>query len=90
MFYMDNLTYRANDMTLKTARMIENRLPIKVDQAVVAYSSDGRSRGCAFVTVRWKEYLNSHSRSDSKLVTGEPLFDRPVFMELACNQRRGG
>ena len=52
-FYMGNLSYRATDVTLKTA--IENRFPITVDQAVVAYSSDGRSRGCAFVTVRWKE-----------------------------------
>ncbi len=50
-FYVGNLSYRANDVTLKTA--IENRFPIKVDQAVVAYSSNGRSRGCAFVTVRW-------------------------------------
>jgi hypothetical protein len=48
--YMDNLSYRANDVTLKTT--IEKRLPITVDQAVVAYSSDGRSRGCGFVTVR--------------------------------------
>ncbi len=63
-FYMGNLSYRANDVTLKTA--IENRVPITVDQAVVAYSSDGRSRGCAFVTVRWKEYLNSFSDPNSQ------------------------
>jgi hypothetical protein len=95
-FYMGNLSYRANDVTLKTA--IEHRFPITVDQAVVAYSSDGRSRGCAFVTVRWKEYLNSHSDSNSQSLvqkfchsmTGKPLFGRPVFVELACNQRRGG
>ncbi len=92
-----NLPYRANDVTLKTA--IENRFPIKVDQAVVAYSSDGRSRGCAFVTVRWKEYLNSHTDSNSQSLvqkfchsmTCKPLFGQPVFVELrACNQRRGG
>jgi RNA recognition motif-containing protein len=95
-FYMGNLSYRANDVTLKTA--IEHRFPITVDQAVVAYSSDGRSQGCAFVTVRWKEYLNSHSDSNSQSLvqkfclsmTGKPLFGRPVFVELACNQRRGG
>jgi RNA recognition motif-containing protein len=95
-FYMGNLSYRANDVTLKTA--IENRFPITVDQAVVAYSSDGRSRGCAFVTVRWKEYLNSFSDPNSQSLvqkfchslTGKPLFGRPVFVELACNQRRGG
>ena len=83
-FYMGNLSYRANDVTLKTA--IEHRFPITVDQAVVAYSSDGRSRGCAFVTVRWKEYLNSHSDSNSQILlqkfchsmTGKPLFGRPA------------
>ena len=97
-FYMGNLSYRANDMTLKTA--IENRISIKVDQAVIACSSDGRSRGCAFVTVRWKDYLNSHSDSNltsdglvqsfCNRLTGKPLFGRPVFVELACSQRRGG
>jgi len=95
-FYMGNLSYRANDATLKSA--IENRFPITVDQAVVAYSSDGRSRGCAFVTVRWKEYLNSYSDPNTHslvqkfchCLTGKPLFGRPVFVELACNQRRGG
>ena len=97
-FYMGNLSYRANDMTLKTA--IENRVSIKVDQAVIACSSDGRSRGCAFVTVRWKDYLNSHSDSNltsdglvqsfCNRLTGKPLFGRPVFVELACSQRRGG
>ena len=92
-YCIGNLSYRANDVTLKTA--IESRFPIKVDQAVVAYSSDGRSRGCAFATVRWKEYLDSHSDSKSQSLvqklrhrmTGKPLFGRPVFVELACNQR---
>ena len=95
-FYMGNLSYRANDEKLKSA--IENRFPITVDQAVVAYSSDGRSRGCAFVTVRWKEFLNSYSDPKSHnlvqqfcdSLTGKPLFGRPVFVELACSQRRGG
>ena len=95
-FYMGNLSYRADDMKIKAA--IENRLQITVDQAVVAYSSDGRSRGCAFVTVRWKEYRDSHSDSNSQSLvqkfcerlTGKPLFGRPVFVELASSQRRGG
>lgn len=95
-FYMGNLSYRANDVTLK--RSIEARFPISVDQAVIAYSSDGKSRGCAFVTVRWKEYLQKQAQVDSQIfvkqfcerLTGQPLFGRPVFVELACNQRRGG
>jgi hypothetical protein len=95
-FYMGNLSSRANDVTLKAA--IENRFPIKVDQAVVTFSSNGRFRGCAFVTVRWKEYFNLHSDSNLQSIVqkfchsmpGKPLFGRPAFVELACNQRRGG
>ena len=98
-FYLGNLSYRANDTNLKAA--IEKRIPmISVDQAVVAFSSDGRSRrrGCAFVTVRWSDYLKSQSLSNSQLLvqkfcdrlTGKSLLGRPVFVELACSQRRGG
>jgi hypothetical protein len=95
-FYIGNLSYRATDATLKNS--IEARMPISVDQSVVAYSSDGKSRGCAFVTVRWSDYLRAHSGTDPQLLvrqfcdslTGKPLFGRPVFVELACNQRRGG
>ena len=97
-FYIGNLSYRANDVSVKTA--VENRSPIKVDQAVIAYSSDGKSRGCAFVTVRWKDFRNSQSVSKldeeglvqdiCKRLTGKPLFGRPVFVELAFSQRRGG
>ena len=95
-FYMGNLSYRANDATLKSS--IEKCFPISVDQVVIAYSSDGRSRGCAFVTVRWRDYLQSHSDSNPQLLvqkfcaslTGKSLFGRPVFVELASSQRRGG
>ena len=95
-FYIGNLSYRATDAALKNS--IEARMPISVDQSVVAYSSDGKSRGCAFVTVRWSDYLRTHSGTDPQLLvrkfcdslTGKPLFGRPVFVELACSQRRGG
>jgi hypothetical protein len=88
---LGNLSYRANDATQK-------KFPISVDQAVVAYSSDGKSRECTFVTVRWKEYLQKQAQVDSQTfikqfcvrMTGQPLLGRPVFVELACNQRRGG
>ena len=95
-FYMGNLSYRANDTNLKAA--IEKRLSVPVDQVVVAYSSDGKSRGCAFVTVRWSDYLKSQSNFNAETLvhnlcsslTGKPLFGRPVFVELASSQRRGG
>ena len=95
-FYLGNLSYRANDTNLKAA--IEKRLSLSVDQAVVAFSSDGRSRGCAFVTVRWSDFLKSQSNLNADVLvrkfcsslTGKPLFGRPVFVELASSQRRGG
>ena len=95
-FYMGNLSYRANDTNLKAA--IEKRLSVPVDQVAVAYSSDGKSRGCAFVTVRWSDYLKSQSNFNAETLvhnlcsslTGKPLFGRPVFVELASSQRRGG
>ena len=95
-FYMGNLSYRANDTNLKAA--IEKRLSVPVDQVAVAYSSDGKSRGCAFVTVCWSDYLKSQSNFNAETLvhnlcsslTGKPLFGRPVFVELASSQRRGG
>ena len=95
-FYMGNLSYRANDTNLKAA--IEKRLSVPVDQVAVAYSSDGKSRGCAFVTVRWSDYLKSQTNFNAETLvhnlcsslTGKPLFGRPVFVELASSQRRGG
>eukprot|EP00292_Cryptomonas_paramecium_P033547 CAMPEP_0113688724 /NCGR_PEP_ID=MMETSP0038_2-20120614/16704_1 /TAXON_ID=2898 /ORGANISM="Cryptomonas paramecium" /LENGTH=166 /DNA_ID=CAMNT_0000609589 /DNA_START=1148 /DNA_END=1648 /DNA_ORIENTATION=- /assembly_acc=CAM_ASM_000170 len=60
-FYMGNLSYRANDSNLKKG--IEKRFPITVDQVVVACSTDGRSRGFAFVTVRWANMLSNIRRS---------------------------
>ena len=93
--YMGNLSYRANDTNLKAA--IEKRLSVPVDQVAVAYSSDGKSRGCAFVTVRWSDYLKSQSNFNAETLvhnlcsslTGKPLFGQPVFVELASSQRRG-
>ena len=95
-FYMGNLSYRANDTNLKAA--IEKRLSVPVDQVALAYSSDGKSRGCAFVTVRWSDYLKSQSNFNAETLvhqlcsslTGKPLFGRPDFVELASSQRRGG
>ena len=95
-FYLGNRSYRANDTNLKAA--IEKSLSLSVDQAVVAFSSDGRSRACAFVTVCWSNFLKVQSILDAdnlvrnfcSSLTGKPLFGRPVFVELASSQRRGG
>mmetsp|Transcript_5715 Transcript_5715/g.18411 ORF Transcript_5715/g.18411 Transcript_5715/m.18411 type:complete len:151 (-) Transcript_5715:2284-2736(-) len=94
-FYMGNLSYRANDSNLK--KVIESRFPITVDQVVVASSPDGRSRGCAFVTVRWSECVKKDPSLKAEQIvkkfcdklTGAPIFGRPAFIELARSQRRG-
>mmetsp|Transcript_37204 Transcript_37204/g.99001 ORF Transcript_37204/g.99001 Transcript_37204/m.99001 type:complete len:151 (-) Transcript_37204:560-1012(-) len=84
----------ANSSNLKDA--LEQRFPDIVDQAVVACSSDGKSRGCAFVTVRWQEFVNKDSTGKPEHVVKQfcdsvnsaPILGRPVFIELARSQRR--
>ena len=78
--YISNLSYRANDTNLKAA--FENRLSVPVDQVAVAYSLDEKSRGCAFVTLCWSDYLKSQSNVKAETLvhklcsslTGKPLF----------------
>ena len=77
---------------------IEKRLSVSVDQVAVAYFSDGKYRDCAFVTMRWSDFLKSQSIFEAETLihklcsslTGKPLFGRPDFVELASSQRRGG
>ena len=94
-FYVGNLSYHATDSHIK--KIVEKRLAIKVDQVVIAVSSDGRSRGCGFITVHWDQYVKkekkhivSHLVQEfcSKL-SSSPICGRSVFIELAHSQRRG-
>mmetsp|Transcript_37211 Transcript_37211/g.99023 ORF Transcript_37211/g.99023 Transcript_37211/m.99023 type:complete len:270 (-) Transcript_37211:1209-2018(-) len=92
----------ANSSNLKDA--LEQRFPDIVDQAVVACSSDGKSRGCAFVTVRWQEFVNKDSTGKPEHVVKQfcdsvnsaPILGRPVLSNsLAVNdvpavQGKGG
>ena len=52
-FYVGSLSYRATSYNVR--RVFEKTLQIKIDEVVIARSSDGVSRGCGFVTVRWNE-----------------------------------
>ena len=56
-FYVGNLHYSANRYQVRKA--VEKAIGIQniVDQVVIAKTSTGESRGCAFVTTRWRDYV---------------------------------
>jgi hypothetical protein len=70
-FYIGNLHYKANSH--QVIKAVQQVLPVKdiLDQIVIARTSSGKSRGCAFMTVRWKKYLEFADgiRSQAGLVT---------------------
>jgi hypothetical protein len=92
-FYVGNLSYRATTSSLK--QHVEKVLSIKVDQVVIACSSDGKSRGCAFVTLRWPKYVSRERLSSMDCVnkvcakvSSSTLFGRRPVFQLARSQRR--
>lgn len=99
-FYVGNLSYKATNYDVQ--RVIEKRLKLEVDQVVVARTSNGESRGCAFVTFRWRKFfevcdqpwqpLDDNYQSEvidmvCTILSRESIHGRPVFAELARNQR---
>jgi hypothetical protein len=54
-FYVGNLHFAANAYQIKNA--VQNATGMPVDQVVIAKTSSGESRGCAFVTVRWRDFI---------------------------------
>lgn len=54
-FYIGNLHFAANTYQIKKA--VKNATGMPVDQVVIAKTSSGESRGCAFVTVRWRDFI---------------------------------
>lgn len=54
-FYVGNLHFTANTYQIKKAVMHATGVP--VDQVVIAKTASGESRGCAFVTVRWRDFI---------------------------------
>ena len=53
-FYVGNLHHSANSYQVR--RAIEKAIG-SVNQVVIAKSSTGESRSCAFVTIRWKAFV---------------------------------
>ena len=59
-FYLGNLHFSAN--TYQVKRVVQEAIGLKsvpvIDQVVIARTSNGESRGCAFVTVCWDKYFS--------------------------------
>jgi hypothetical protein len=97
-FYIGNLSFQATSYHLKKA--FKDRLHIEVDSAIVACSSDGLSRGCAFVTLKWNDFFqfdeNYKSYAEDEnwashlctIMNNESILGRNIYVELAKSQRR--
>lgn len=102
-FYVGNLSFKAKAKDIQQA--FEKQLSMKVDSFVVARDSTGKSRGCAFVTMRWKEFQERNPGYDRdkepanqeklwadrlvNIMNQEDVCGRKVYVELARSQRRG-
>ena len=53
-FYVGNLSFKAKSSDIQQA--FEKHLSMKVDSVMIARDSTGKSRGGAFVTMRWREF----------------------------------
>ena len=100
-FYVGNLSFKASTSDIKQA--FETQLSMKVDSVIIARDSTGKSRGCAFVTMRWKEFHMRNTLYDrdkdsamqdqgwSSLLTNimnqQSICGRKIYIELARRQR---
>ena len=75
-FYVGNLHYSANSYQVRKA--VEKAVGFHkiVDQVVIAKTSTGESRGCAFVTVRWRDFVQiEYNRQHEDLKTHTSSYD---------------
>ena len=70
-FYVGNLSFKASSKDIQQA--FEKQLLMKVDSVLVARDSTGKNRGCAFVTMRWKEL---HDRNPGIIETKNQRFKK--------------
>jgi len=101
-FYVGNLSFKASTSNIK--QTFEKQISMKVDSVVIARDSTGKSRGCAFVTMRWKEFHQRNPSYDrdkdsalqdqgwSSLLTyimnQQSVLGRKIYVEVARSQRR--
>ena len=101
-FYVGNLSFKAKASDLQQA--FEKNLSMKVDSVVIARDSTGKSRGCAFVTLRWKEFHECNpgyypdkapasqdkiwTEHLSNIMSQQSVCERQIYVEDARSQRR--
>ena len=101
-FYVGNLSFKASTSDIKQA--FEKQLSMKVDSVIIARDSTGKSRGCAFVTMRWKEFHMSNTLYDrdkdsavqdqgwssllANIMNQQLVCGHKIYVELARSQRR--
>ena len=79
-FYVGNLSFKAKARDMQQA--FEKNLSMKVDSVIIARDSTGKSRRCAFVTLRWKEF---HERNQGYNRDKEPASQDTLWMEHLSN-----
>ena len=101
-FYVGNLSFKAKSSDIQQA--FEKHLSMKVDSVMIARDSMGKSRGCAFVTMRWKEFHvrnpgfnrdkdpstqdDKWSRRLTYIMDQQSICGRQIYVEVARSQRR--
>ena len=98
-FYVGNISFKAKASDMQQA--FEKNLSMKVDSAVITRDSAGKSRGCAFVTLRWKEFHEhnpGYNRDKepatlwtehlSHIMRQQSVCDRQIYMEDVRSQRQ--
>ena len=101
-FYVGNLSFKAKSSDIQQA--FEKLLSMKVDSVMIARDSTGKSRGCAFVTMRWREFHvrnpgyirckdpctqdDKWSRILTYIMDQQSICGRQIYVEVACSQRR--
>ena len=101
-FYVGNLSFKAKGSDIQKA--FEKHLSMKVDSVVIARDSTGKSRGCAFITMRWNEYHvrnpgynrdKDPSIQDTRwsnmlasIMSQQAVCGRKIYVQVARSQRR--
>ena len=83
-FYVGNLHYSANSYQVRKA--VEKAVGFQkiVDQVVIAKTSTGESRGCAFVTIRWRDYIEiEFGKQQAKITNHSRSYDK--YLQLMFN-----
>ena len=101
-FYVGNLSFKAKASDIQQA--FEKHLSMKADSVVIARDSTGKSRGCAFITMRWNEYHVSNpgynrdkdpstqdkvwSKLLASIMSQQSVCGRQIYVQVARSQRR--